>query len=129
MKWFETLDDKTRESIFSIMRTMSEESFELWRRARDLSPRFGEIAAGSADMDYVFKATATDSFLRGLRSGLNPEESMEKASKDSAEAINKWNTVGYKSRVSFGGGEALKRDPGSMECHVLGLFNRIKAKL
>ena len=89
--WLMSLGEGPREKVFVVMRGLNDEVDKLEKKHRELSPRYGEIAAGGAHMDPFFKTEAIRGFLRSLRNGGTPEEAVAAGSTDADYAVEKWN--------------------------------------
>lgn len=109
--------DSPTERKHAAMRAILDDVTREWERSRDLSPRGGTIALGSADFDHTLKAVVGDGYLRALRDGKTPDEALAAANADGLEAIKKWNAGGYNGRATVTGNAAFeyKRREGAAE--------------
>lgn len=104
-----------REEVFSAMRTLDEEVQREYERARELAPRGGAIAVGSADFDHTLKAGIGEEYLRALNKGSTPDEALDAAKALGREMVQKWNTKGSKGRASINRNSELHRWEGAGE--------------
>lgn len=115
-----------REEVFAVMRQIDEAVQHAWTRARDLGPRGGSIAVGSADLDYTLKATVGEQYLRILRTGGDTEAAFSSSIEAGQEAIAKWNSRGCLSRAVIHGRNELHRDKCGAESIALGFHARFQ---
>jgi tetratricopeptide (TPR) repeat protein len=101
VKWFSTLSDDARKAVFATMNDMENEVLKFWATAQKLGPQSGSTSVGAGDMDYVFKATALESFLSALNQGKDPFEANTWAKAEAKKAIQKWNSTGSKQRPNL----------------------------
>lgn len=113
----ESFRDESTERKHAAMRAISEDVEGEWQKSRDLSPRGGMIALGSADFDHTLKATVGDGYLRAMRAGKTPDEALAAAKADGLDAIKKWNDHGHKGRATVTGNASYeyKRWEGAAE--------------
>lgn len=79
------------EAVFAAMRAIGADAQHRLQRSRELSPRYGEIAAGGAHMDYFIPGEALSEFLRYLRKGVHPDTAETAAKVYAREMVAKWN--------------------------------------
>lgn len=79
------------EAVFAVMRAIGSDAEHRLQRARELSPRYGEIAAGGAHMDYFVPGEALSELLRVFRKGSHPDEAAAAAKVYAREMVAKWN--------------------------------------
>lgn len=79
------------EAVFAAMRAIDADAQHRLQRSRDLSPRYGEIAAGGAHMDYFIPGEALSEFLRELRKGAHPDAAAAAAKVYARQMVARWN--------------------------------------
>ncbi len=83
--WIESLPENSKKAVLEEMRSLFLKSEREWDKAKELQPRGGEIAVGSADFDHVLRASIYDEFRRAINKGKNPAEA-ETIAKDASKA-------------------------------------------
>ena len=104
-----------RERRFAAMRVISEWVDANRREERKLLPRWDRIAVGSADFEFLLKATVGEAYLRVLRAGGTPDEARAEAARDGSECVRKWNANGSRMRACVHGSYELERWSGAGE--------------
>lgn len=87
-KYFETLSDSDRETLFAFMRTIDAEAMRLETEHRRLSPGHGEIGVGAAAFDPWIKSYATLEYLGALRTGQDPDDARDSAQVEARYAVS-----------------------------------------
>jgi hypothetical protein len=90
-KYFETLTDADRETLFGFMRTIDAEAQRQEAEHRRLSPGHGQVAVGAAAFDPWIKAYATQEYLRALRNGEEPDDARDSAQVEARYAVDRHN--------------------------------------
>ena len=78
----------------------ADRSHEEYRR---LTPPYGTIGVGSADMDAWFEYDCISEFLGAIRKGQSVEEAAKRTTESTHKAISNWNNLGCKSRMAVAG--------------------------
>jgi hypothetical protein len=89
--FYQTLPDVTREKLFAAMRTIDARSQSYFNEAHKLTPRFGEIEIGGGRFEQQLKGDVLASYLRALRKGATPQESLTHAQNERTEYVKHWN--------------------------------------
>ncbi len=126
MSFLNSLDEETKQSVFSLMRQIRNEATFESENHRSKLPKIGEKLVGSRDMDDFFKSEIKFEFLRLLNQGKDLEETKEAAISFGKEMIQKWNTVGCKSRVSISSKVELERSEIHNDDLVWTLYRKFK---
>ncbi len=79
MKYFESLNEEDRETLFSHMRHIDQGAQRLEAEHRRLSPRYGQIAVGAGAFDPWLKSAVMQEYLSSLRKGQTPIQAKVKA--------------------------------------------------
>jgi hypothetical protein len=107
------------ESVRAVMREVRAESDRYLERARQLSPRGGEVAVGGTHFDAFLRGEARASLLRGFGK-LKPNDlsvtALETAKTDAREMVAKWN-----ARREY----QVHRWDGSADAVIETAYNRI----
>ncbi len=74
-----------------------------------IQQRSNALSVGSADFDYLLKATVGEAYLRALRNGGTPAEAHLMAVADGNYCVSQWNTKTHKTRAYFMGPYELQR--------------------
>lgn len=89
--YYQCLHEDDREALFLFMRTIDAEVDRNLTEHRQLSPPYGQIAAGAAHFDPFLRAAVTQDYLGCLRSGKTPEEAEQYAIEHGQLCVKKHN--------------------------------------
>lgn len=86
-----------------LLRKWQERADRAYEEYRRLTPPYGMIGVGSADMDAWFEYDCISEFLGDIRKGQSVEEASKRAIESTHKAISNWNNLGCKSRMAAAG--------------------------